>query len=87
MTRQLFDPVLAREDIREKIVGLARGRVAVRKVSDDELIHETGLLDSAAIMELVMWLETRFDISIDQADLTIENLGSVNAMVDYLERQ
>ena len=87
MTRQLLDPALARRDIREKIVGLARGRGAPGNVTDDELIHETGLLDSAAIMELVMWLETQFDISIDQADLTIENLGSVNAMVDYLERR
>jgi acyl carrier protein len=77
----------ARRDIRAKVAELAR-RLGARTadLKDDEVIPETGLLDSAAIMELVVWFEMRFDVTIDQADLTIDNFGTINAMVDYLTR-
>ncbi len=75
------------EEIRAKVLELARRRGVKRPtLTDDEMIPETGLLDSAAIMELVVWLETRFDVEIDQSDLTVEHFGSVNAMVRYLTR-
>lgn len=75
----------ARNDVRAKVLELAsRARAKTSTLRDDEVIPETGLLDSAAIMELIVWLETRFDVEIDQGDLTIENFGTVNAIVDYL---
>lgn len=75
----------ARNDVRAKVLELA-SRTGAKKptLQDDEVIPETGLLDSAAIMELIVWLETRFDVEIDQGDLTIENFGTVNAIVEYL---
>jgi hypothetical protein len=33
-----------------------------------------------------VWYRTRFDLTIDRADLTVENFGTVNAIVDYLGR-
>ena len=27
-------------------------------------------------MELIIWFETRFDVTIDQSDLTLENFGN-----------
>lgn len=72
--------------IRNKVQELARqsGR-PVRPIRDDEIIPETGLLDSASILELVMWLETDYDIEIDQEDFNLENLGSVERIARYLE--
>jgi acyl carrier protein len=78
----------AARDIRSKVLELARARgIRGGALRDDEVIPETGLLDSAGIMELFVWYETRFDLEIDQDDLTIENFGTVNAMVDYLSRR
>ena len=83
-----FDRGDAARDIRGKVLELARARgVRGGELRDDEVIPETGLLDSAGIMELIVWYETRFDLEIDQDDLTIENFGTVNAMVDYLSRR
>jgi len=83
-----FDRGDAARDIRAKVLELARARgVRGGELRDDEVIPETGLLDSAAIMELIVWYETKFDLEIDQDDLTIENFGTVNAMVDYLSRR
>jgi acyl carrier protein len=72
--------------IRQKVQELARdlGRDP-RPPTDDEILPQTGLLDSAAILELVMWVETEFDIEIDQSDLSLENLGSIRRMVSYIE--
>ena len=38
-------------------------------------------------MELVLWYESEFGLSIPQEDFTIENLGSVDLMVGYLAQQ
>lgn len=45
------------------------------------------IVDSVAMMDLIVWFEENFNISIDTDDLTPENFGSVNAMLAYLERQ
>ena len=87
MTPRTFDRAEAAREIHAKVVELARARgIRVTGFRDNEVILETNLLDSAGIMELIVWYETRFDLAIEQADLTIENFGTVNAMVDYLAR-
>lgn len=87
MTEQVVDRAMAAREIRAKVLDLARERgMRVTRFDDDEVIPESGLLDSAGIMELVVWYEERFGLSIEQADLTVENFGTVNAMVDYLSR-
>ena len=83
----IADVAAARNEIRAKVLDLARRRgIRVSSLRDDEVIPETGLLDSASIMELVVWLETRFDVVIEQGDLTIGNFGTVDAMVGYVTR-
>jgi D-alanine--poly(phosphoribitol) ligase subunit 2 len=78
----------AAREIRAKVLDLAKARgIRNPDLRDDEIIPETGLLDSAGIMELIVWYETRFDVEIPQDELTIENFGTVTAMVDYLSRR
>jgi len=50
------------------------------------VIPESGVLDSVAILELIMWLEGTFDITIAQSDLTVENFGTIDAISSYLQR-
>jgi D-alanine--poly(phosphoribitol) ligase subunit 2 len=78
----------ARRAIREKVIELARRRgVNSPNVQDSDVIPDTGLLDSVGIMELIMWFESRFALTIDQVDLTLDNFGTVDAMAHYLEKQ
>lgn len=74
-----------KSEIRAKLSELAAdlGNDA-SELADDDIIPATGLLDSASILELVVWYENRYDLSIKQSDVNIDNLGSVNAMVDFL---
>jgi D-alanine--poly(phosphoribitol) ligase subunit 2 len=77
-----------KETIHAKIVELASqlGRDA-KKLKNDEVIPASGFLDSAALMELVMWFEFEHGLAIDQNEITLENFGTIDAMADYLKRQ
>ena len=44
-----------------------------------------GHLDSLGVVEVVNWLEDHRGITIDPGDVTIENFGSVEAMVAFME--
>ena len=51
-----------------------------RDVSEDEPIIENGVLTSLQTVELVMFLEERFGIMVEDEELDEENFGSVNAI-------
>jgi acyl carrier protein len=77
----------ASEAIRNQVIQIARqlGKDA-RSLRTDQVIPATGFLDSAGLMELITWYETTYDLNISQDEFTIENFGTVDAMVGYLER-
>jgi len=52
---------------------------------DTDLL-EASVVDSVAMMDLIVWLEETYDVIIDPEDLTPDNFGTVNRMVRYLER-
>lgn len=71
--------------IRAKVVALAKELdMDASGVGDDEVLPATGLLDSNAILELVVWFETTYQFPIKQEEINIDNLGSINAMADFL---
>jgi acyl carrier protein len=51
-----------------------------RDVPEDEPIIENGVLTSLQTVELVMFLEERFGIMVEDEELDEENFGSVNAI-------
>jgi D-alanine--poly(phosphoribitol) ligase subunit 2 len=53
-------------------------------LTDDAIIPATGLLDSAALLDLVVWYEAEFDLPLTQEEINVDNLGSIDAMADYL---
>ena len=71
--------------VRAKVVELARNLdLDASGVTDDDVLPATGLLDSNAILELVVWFETTYEFPIKQEEINIDNLGSINAMADFL---
>jgi acyl carrier protein len=78
-------PEAIRNQIRAKVMELAAklGNDA-SGLKDDDIIPVTGLLDSTALLELVVWYENEYDLPLKQEEINIDNLGSVNAMTNYL---
>ena len=71
--------------IKAKVVELARGMgFDAEVIGDDDILPATGMLDSAGIVELVAWYEHQFDMPLKQKEITIDNLGSIASMADYV---
>jgi acyl carrier protein len=45
---------------------------------------ETGVLDSLSLLRLVVFVQERFGITVDDADLVPENFDTVDAICAYL---
>ncbi len=54
--------------------------------ADSNLIAD-GVLDSTALMQIVLWIEDEFDIAVDVEDMTPENFGTVRNMAEYLRNK
>jgi len=71
--------------IRTKVIELAKALgMDASEIGDDDIIPATGLLDSASILELVVWYEQTYEFPLKQDEINIDNLGSINAMTEFL---
>ncbi len=53
---------------------------------DDTLFLEEGILDSTNILELVMFVEEQFGITVDDRDVVPANFDSVSRLAAYVRR-
>jgi acyl carrier protein len=57
---------------------------ALLPLADEAPLLDSGILDSLSLLRLVVFLEERFGITMDDADLLPENFASVDAICAYL---
>ncbi|HUB38266.1 MAG TPA: acyl carrier protein [Streptosporangiaceae bacterium] len=57
---------------------------ALLPVADETSLLESGILDSLSLLQLVVFLEGRFGITVGDADLLPEHFESVNTICAYL---
>ena len=48
---------------------------------------ETGVLDSLSLLKLVVFVQERFGVMVDDVDLVPENFDSIDAICAYLRTQ
>ena len=56
-------------------------------LADEVSLLSKGVLDSTGVLELVMFLEKTFGISVEDEELMPENLDSLNAIEGYVNRK
>jgi acyl carrier protein len=54
---------------------------------DAESLLESGIIDSTGVMEVVVFLEERFGITIDDDELVADNLDSVDRLAAFVARK
>ena len=74
-----------------KIIGyiqsnLLTGKGEIKLSPEDDLLG-SGLLDSMGVMRLVGFVEETFNIKIPPEDIVIENFMDVKAITNYVESQ
>ena len=48
---------------------------------------ENGIIDSTGVLELVMFIEETYGISVDDDEIVPENLDSISNITDYIQRK
>lgn len=54
-------------------------------LTDDASFLDNGVIDSTGVLELIAFLEERFAISLQEFDLTPENLDSIDKVTRLVE--
>lgn len=71
-------------DLRQYVLDkLLFGRTEV-ELSGDTSFLESGIIDSTGVLELVAFLEEKFQVKVEDEDLIPANLDSINAIVRYV---
>lgn len=73
--------------LREQIRSFIAETFFAEGFADDESLLKSGIIDSTGMLELILFVETRFEISLSDSELVPENFGSVNALVCFIERK
>jgi acyl carrier protein len=55
--------------------------------TDDASFLEQGIVDSTGVLELVSFLERRYAITLDDAELVPDNLDSIGKLTAFLGRK
>ncbi|HET9028410.1 MAG TPA: acyl carrier protein [Trueperaceae bacterium] len=53
----------------------------------DDSLTQAGVLDSMGVLELIMFVQERFGVSIPDEDTLPENLDSVSRIVNYISKR
>lgn len=56
-------------------------------LADDEDIFSTGFVNSLLAMQLVMFVEKEFNVTVENDDLDLDNFRSINAIADLIQRK
>ena len=59
--------------------------VDTSEINDSKLLFSTGHIDSFALVELISFIEVHCDITIDVMDVTLENLDSIELILQYTD--
>ncbi len=73
------------ENVNTEIRGWLQENVTgSRDIPDDYALIENGVLTSLQTVELVMFLEDRFGITVEDEELDEENFGSIDAITNLV---
>ncbi len=73
----------------ERLLGFVRNEVALDDITiegETDLLL-TGAVDSLGVIRITQWMEDEAGITVDPADVTLENFQTVDRMVNYANAQ
>lgn len=73
------------EENKVKIRAFIRRFFRKHEIKDDDDIFALGYVNSLFAMQLVMYLEKEFQLSIDNTDLNLDNFRTINAICSFIE--
>ena len=81
-----MDPDQAREDLLRFLVTVARPDQHIQGVADDFNLIDAGLIDSFALIQIILYLEERFGLNIRKDGIDTGDLASVGGILGAIAR-
>lgn len=76
-----------RADIKDFIVdNFMMGRDS-QELADSSSLLELGIIDSTGVLELVGFIEGKYNFNVEDEELVPENLDSLDNLVSYIQRK
>jgi acyl carrier protein len=73
----------ARQDIRKYLLTV----FGDKEFSDNDNIFEMGFISSLFAIELIMYIEKNFNVTLENNDLSIENFKSIDSMTQLINQK
>ena len=58
-----------------------------KSIDENLSLYEKGIIDSTGVLELVDFLEEKFEIKIEDEELIPDNLDSINKISKFIQRK
>jgi acyl carrier protein len=72
------------EQVREFVIDNFMYMRKVKTIGDDESLLRTGVISSLGMMEVVDWVETTFDMSVDPDEITEQNFDTLRGIAAFV---
>ena len=72
--------------VRKKITKYITELTSEPNIDQSINLFESGNLSSLDVLDLIVYIETTFNITISDDDIGMENIGSINNMVKFIEK-
>lgn len=72
------------DEIKGAIRNFLGGFVRAKEFKDSDNIFELGFINSMFVMQLVLFVEKKFSLSVENKDLDIVNFSSIDALSGFV---
>ncbi len=72
-------------EVREFIIDSFMMGKNPEELTDDGSLLDLGIIDSTGVLELVGFIEEKYEVSVEDEDLVPENMDSIDNLVKYIE--
>lgn len=86
MTTATFAPEASKDRLRSIYVAALKLNISPDEIGDRNLIHALSI-DSITSLEILVWIEDEFKITIHDSDLSPALLDSLDTLADYIRRR
>lgn len=74
-----------KNDVKSTIRKFIQKVTRKQEILDDEDIFQGGIVNSLLTVQLIMFIEKNFQISIDNNDINLENFRTMNKIEQYIQ--
>jgi acyl carrier protein len=80
-------PERRRQGLLQFLRSIQKAGMPVESLEDDARLVQSGLIDSLAILQIVMYLETTYGLDFSVRGISPEELGSIGGILGLIEQE